>query len=191
MAHKFNPAHKNILDNEWRREHVPAKETLLALGLKVTDTAADIGCGTGYFTLPIAEIVDINNKVYGLDTSQEMVLEVASRAKKAEFENIITLLTEEYDFKLADKQVSFALLVNVLHEIEDKAKFITEIKRILQPRGKIAVIDWDGEHLEMGPPIAHRLAIEELKSLLTVAGFKIKQEMSFANYFYGLVGELK
>lgn len=83
--------------------------------------------------------------------------------------------------------ITFALLVNVLHEIEDKMKFIREIDRILKPEGKIAIIEWEREKMEMGPPVDHRIGKEEVFSILNDLGFEISNPIKFAGMFYGLI----
>ena len=187
MAHKFNPANKTKLDNQWRRQSVPPIPTLEMLGLAAEDTVADLGCGIGYFTIPAAEIVKATNKVFALDTSKEMLAEVEKRSNLAGVSNVILVKTEEYNLVLPDGSVSFALIVNVLHEIDDKERFLQEARRILKSAGRIAVIDWEKKQTEVGPPIDHRISIEETKDMLEKTGYKLMKEMQLAGVFYGLV----
>jgi ubiquinone/menaquinone biosynthesis C-methylase UbiE len=191
MPHKFDDSNKHKLDNEWRRQNLPPYETLQELGLIESDIVADIGCGIGYFTLPISETIKPANKVYALDTSEKMLFEVEKRARFSEVKNIITLKTDEYDLKLRDNMVSFSLLVNVLHEVEDKEKFINEIKRITKQTGKIAIIEWEKKQTTMGPSVVDRLDKNEIKVLLETLGFEMVKETAFADCFYGIVAELK
>lgn len=190
MTHKFDQTNKSKLDNDWRRQNLPPYETLKELGLSENDVAADIGCGIGYFSIPIAEIIKSGN-VYALDISSEMLAEVERRASVLQLINIITAKTEEYDLKLPDDTVSFSLLVNVLHEVNDKIKFVKEIKRITKENGKIAIIEWEKKETEMGPPIQHRLDSITVKTILMTLGFEIKKETAFAGCFYGIVGVMK
>lgn len=185
MAHKFNPENRNKLDNEWRRENLPAEATLLSLGLTPEDSMADIGCGIGYFTIPGAEIV--NNRVFALDTSEEMLKAVNHRISFAELSNVTTLKTEEYDLKIPNDSVTFALVALVLHEIDDKERMITEIQRILKPNGRIAVLEWIKEDMEMGPPCDHRIGKEMLDDLFTSKKFEVIESREFAAVFYGSV----
>jgi ubiquinone/menaquinone biosynthesis C-methylase UbiE len=187
MTHKFDPVNINRLDNEWRRQNIPAISTLEKLGLSSTDTVADIGCGIGYFTIPAAGMVHSENMVYALDTSDQMLEEVKKRMSAADVSNIITIKTSEYDLMLPDKSVTFALLVNVLHEIEDKAQFITEVKRIIKAEGKIAVIEWEKENMEMGPPKDHRIGKDETAALLKSAGIISSGSIQITGALYGLV----
>lgn len=189
MTHKFNPEHKNKLDNEWRRQVIPPKSTLENLGLLSEDIVADVGCGIGYFTIPAAEIISSNCKVYALDTSKEMLTEVERRAEAAGISNINVLKTEEYDLKLPNQAVSFILMVTVIHEIADKEKFLREAQRILQSDGRLVVIDWEKKQTEAGPPVDHRLDKQEAKEILRACGFEIRRELEIGDIYYGLVAE--
>lgn len=186
MTHKFNPINKKKLDNEWRRENLPPLETLEKLGLKPTDVFADIGCGIGYFTIPAAGMIG-NQTAYALDTSPEMLEEVGKRGSDAGVSNIVSTQTGEYNLKLPDESVTFALMVNVIHEIDDKLRFLKEIRRILKPGGKLAIIDWEKRATEMGPPVDHRIAREEITAMLKEISFECQETMSFTENFYGLV----
>jgi ubiquinone/menaquinone biosynthesis C-methylase UbiE len=186
MTHKFDPININRLDNEWRRQNIPPLPTLEKLGLSSTDIVADIGCGIGYFTIPAAGMLDSENTVFALDTSDQMLEEVKKRTAAAGVSNIIAIKTSEYDLKLPDESVTFALLVNVLHEIEDKAQFIAEVRRILKAEGKIAVIEWEKENIEMGPPKDHRIGKEETAALLKYFGLIAGGAIQLASEFYGL-----
>jgi len=191
MAHKFNPASKNKLDDQWRRENVPPTPTLEKLGLVSEDTMADLGCGIGYFTIPATEIVKATNKVYALDTSPEMLTEVEKRAITAGVSNVVLVKTEEYSLMLSDESVSFVLMVNVLHEIDDKERFLREVHRILKPAGRVAVVDWEKKQTEVGPPIDHRISIDEVKTLYAITGHELIKEMNLADVFYGVVAVKK
>ncbi|HAZ06272.1 MAG TPA: methyltransferase [Acetobacterium sp.] len=186
MVHKFNPDNKTKLDNEWRRENLPPVETLEKLGLKASDSVADIGCGIGYFTIPAAKMI-ADNIAYALDTSPEMLAEVVQRSEAAGLNNIKTVKSAELDLLIPDEAVSFALLVNVIHEIVDKNQFLEEISRILKPGGKLAIIDWEKAQTVMGPPIDHRIDKDDVIAMLEEIGFYCQKTQSFTENFYGLV----
>ncbi|KNZ40437.1 class I SAM-dependent methyltransferase [Acetobacterium bakii] len=187
MAHKFSLKSKSKLDNEWRRENLPAAQTLKNLGLTSEDVVADIGSGIGYFTIPAAQLVNGENQVFALDISEEMLAEVKQRMADAGLSNIITIKTEEYDLKIPDASVTYALIVNVLHEIKDQNRMIDEIHRILKPNGQIAIIEWIKADMEMGPPCDGRIGKEELIHLLTSKNFEYVNSTEFATVFYGVV----
>jgi ubiquinone/menaquinone biosynthesis C-methylase UbiE len=187
VSHKFEIKNKDKLDNEWRRENLPPFPTLEKMGLVNNDIVADIGCGIGYFTIPAAEMVKSSNKVYALDISEEMLEEVEKKAIIAALPNIISINTKEYDLVLPDEGVTFAIMVNVLHEIEDKERFVKEINRILKVKGKVAIIEWEKKQTQMGPPTEHRIAEDEVISLLNSFDIVTEKRIKFADCFYGIL----
>ncbi|GAB6109897.1 class I SAM-dependent methyltransferase [Fusibacter bizertensis] len=188
MAYKFDSKHKHKLDNPERRTAFPPVETLEKLGFTANDILVDIGAGIGYFTIPSLEITKGVMPVYALDTSDEMLIGLKAREIEATGKNQIqTILTDEYDFKLSEGVATFALMVNVLHEVEDKKRFIDQIKRILTKNARLAIIDFKKEAMVSGPPLNHRISIEETKALLIAAGYQIEKTIELGNEFYGIV----
>ena len=185
--HKFDPINKNKLDNPQRRKMLPPEIVLEKLGLKEDDDMADIGCGIGYFTIPASKIISSENNVYAIDISDEMLQEVDRRSKEKDINNISIVKSSEYDLKLESEQVSFTLMVNVLHEIDDKVRMLKEVHRILKSDGRIALIEIQKKKTSCGPPMEHRIDEDEVLSLLKDAGFEFKKREEFADNFYGIV----
>ncbi len=190
MTHKFDITQKSKLDNPKRRELLPVKQVLEEIELKADEIFADIGCGIGYFSIPAAELIHSYGKVYALDVEQEMLNELECRRKEHNIENIQVILTEEYDLKLEDQLVSLAFVCTVLHEVEDKARFLKEVKRILREDGSIAIVEWIKRTSDWGPPISHRIAVDEVKELLQSAGFTNLSETEINEHFYIVRGNL-
>lgn len=186
LTHKFDKNNRNKLDNEQRRQIMPPFKTLEMFGFTSGVDMADIGCGIGYFSVPAAEIAGSSSKIYALDITIEMLDEVEKRAIAAGVSNIRNIKVDEYDLKLEDQAVGFALMSNVLHEIEDKKRYVSEICRILQSGGKLAVIEWEKIIGESGPPIEHRISYEEVVELLSENGFENFVKHNISQDFYGI-----
>ncbi|MDP4182259.1 MAG: class I SAM-dependent methyltransferase [Bacillota bacterium] len=191
MIHKFDVNNRHKLDNEKRRMIMPPFETLEKLGFSKGMDIADIGCGIGYFTIPAAEIGGQGSKIYALDLSVEMLDEVDKRAVEHGISNIRTIKVDEYDLKLDNGTVEFALLSNVLHEIEEKGKYISEIHRLLKVGGKLAIVEWNKVKGESGPPVEHRISSEELTELISEGGFETEIKISIGQDYYGIVATKK
>lgn len=168
--HKFNPEHTAMLISMERREKMRPDVLLRDAGLKKGDTFADIGCGPGFFTIPGAGIVGPAGRVYAIDTEVLMLKELE---KSAPPENVAVMKSEENKIPVEAGTVDFALLAYVLHEAEDKDKFLKEIKRILRPGAIFVVLDWKKQAEEQGPPIHERLAETEVSGMLKEAGFAL------------------
>lgn len=189
MAHKFDTKNKHKLDNEKRRELLPPEQTLINLHLQEEDIMADIGCGIGYFTIPASKIVGENGKIFAMDISSEMLKDVEIKISDNNISNIETILTEENDLKLSDNKVTFAFISLVLHEANDKENFLNEVKRIITPNGKIAIVEWEKIKSEFGPPIDHRLDRVNLMKLLDKVGFSTIESIDIGENFYGIMAQ--
>ncbi|WDC84848.1 class I SAM-dependent methyltransferase [Caloramator sp. mosi_1] len=149
--HKFNPMNAQKLDNPTRRKYMPPYKTLENFGLKRNGKGnfLDIGCGIGYFTIPAAKILT-NGKAIGIDISDEMI-EIA-KDKSFGIENIEYKRCDEYVFPIDSDFADYVMLSNVLHEIQDKSRYINEIRRVLKNGGRVFVIEWRKIDTNYGPP---------------------------------------
>lgn len=186
--HKFDVNNKSKLDNPRRREMLPVDEIVKEIGIKENERFADVGCGIGYFSIPIADKIKDSGIVYALDIESEMLEEVEQRAKEQGLSNIDTIKTKEYDFKLKSEVASKVLICTVIHEVEDKIKFVNEAYRIMQKQGKIAIIEWIKEDMDWGPPKSHRIAADEITKVLTACSLKKINYMQLNQYFYMVTG---
>lgn len=189
MPHKFDFRKKHKLDNAKRREMLPPEKTLIDIGLHEGDIMADVGCGIGYFTIPAAKIVGDSGYVFAMDILPEMLQDVQLKARENNSSNIDTVLTEENNLKLESDKVNFAFLSTVLHETQDKRKFLNEIKRIVSPGGKIAIVEWEKVENEFGPTIDDRLDKADLEEMLSEIGFCNISSMNIGTNFYALIAQ--
>ena len=188
MVHKFNPVNQHKLDNPERRKLLPPEETLSRFGLTEGDSIADIGCGTGYFTLSAARVVGRQGKVYALDIMPDMLEAVRSKAREKDFRNIEFIQTRETDFVLPDAAVPYALACLVVHEVDDPMAFFQEVKRILQPNGHFYIIEWTRqENSKMGPPPEHRIDGIALAAVLEQSGFHDIEHFELNSEMYAII----
>lgn len=186
MASKFDVSKRSKLDNPQRRSILPPEETLRKLGLAEGEMMADIGCGIGYFTFPAASLIGPKGKVFALDVAPEMLAEVETKKIEAGIDNIEVVKVAEYDLKLASATVTLGFVANVLHEIDDLRKYLTEIGRILNRPGKLIVIEWEKQVSDFGPPEAHRLDKKDLVKDLETGGFVNIETLSLGTEFYAV-----
>ena len=190
MHHEFDVNNKKKLDSPKRREMLPIRTVLTKIGLTEGAKFADIGCGIGYFSIPAADVIGPKGIVYALDVSEEMIEELDKKIEENDIDNIRTVLTDKYNFKLEDNSVSYSFICTVLHEIDDSVAFINEAKRILVAGGKIVVVEWIKSESDWGPPLDHRLGSSDVKIILHDAGFKEISYVELNEYFYIVKGTL-
>jgi len=187
MSHKFNPENKQKLDNPERRKLLPPEETLGRLGMEEGTVVADIGCGIGYFTLSAARIVGRQGKVFALDLLTEMLEIVKEKTVEQHLTNVEMVQVKENDFVLAEKTIEYALACLVVHETENPMDFFREVYRILQPGGRLAIIEWTKQESKIGPPIDHRLDDTALEDLLHQCGYANTEKITLNSEMYGII----
>ncbi len=160
-----------FLDNPLRRILEPPTRVLELLDLAATDVVVDFGCGTGYYTIPLAKQV---HSVIGVDLHTKMLEKAEKRAKKHSL-NIKFLQSDGTHIPLPDSTVDVILLIRVFHEIDDKSKVLKEFKRILKHDGKIAVKEKTKKSLALiGPPI---VKISEIIKSMECQGLKVVKKI--------------
>ena len=177
------------LENPSRLDELKPTETLKRIGLGESHTLVDIGAGSGIFTLPAARIT--KNKVYALEINEEMLSIIDEKAKSEGAINIELIKVQGDKFTLEDQAADIVLLVTVLHEIQNKTALLKEVKRILKGNGKVVIIEFHKSNTPMGPPIANRIAKQEVICELQESGFLVHEEFDLGDNFYCLVFILK
>lgn len=181
------------LDSEDRQREQPARplvELLVASGARVV---ADIGAGTGYFALPLAEHLP-GGRVLCLDIEPRMLDLVRQRAEERGLLERVELvpMAEPDALPLADASVDAALLVSLYHELDDRPRFLAELKRSLRSGGLLVVADWrpDGS-ADHGPRPHHRIAATVALAELRDAGFADSREHRLYADHWVVTGEAR
>jgi ubiquinone/menaquinone biosynthesis C-methylase UbiE len=120
-------------------------EVIEKLKLKPGDIVADIGAGSGVFSIPMAKAIAPNGILYAVDIDQKMLDYVAARAKKEGVTNLRTVLGEYDDPKLPVKDADVAFFHRVLHMIEHRQIYVNATAKYLKPDGRFVVIDKNRE----------------------------------------------
>ncbi|MGB9735805.1 MAG: class I SAM-dependent methyltransferase [bacterium] len=165
--HKFNPANADNLNNPQRLAHEQPDKILRAAGVSKGMTVVDVGCGTGFYTFPLSEIVGEKGLVYAVDMSADMLNLLKKELSKHNLKNIKPILSEEVKIPLNDGIADMVINVNMLHEAYDKDAFIQELRRLLKKNGRLLIIDHKKDpDLSGGPPFEDRVSYEEALGLL-------------------------
>lgn len=167
----------------WQKPH----DVIEALDLKQGEQIADIGAGSGYFALRFARHVGAAGHVFAVDISQEMLAHVETRAKAAGLTNVTTVLAPPGDPLLADASVDRIFICDVWHHVDDQAGYLEKLKKSLRPGGQIVMIDFQKRDLPVGPPVAMKIARDDLVAQMEGRGFRLAQEHTFLPYQYFLV----
>jgi ubiquinone/menaquinone biosynthesis C-methylase UbiE len=140
-----SPAQKYIDAMNRPDRELKVDEVIARLKLKPGDMVADIGSGSGSFSIPMAKAIAPKGILYAVDIDQKMLDYVADRAKKEGVSNLRTVLGEYDDPKLPVKDVDVAYFHRVLHMIEHRQVYLDATAKYLKPDGRVVVIDRNPE----------------------------------------------
>ena len=169
---RFHPSQAHKLDDPERKNWLPPDEILSKLELQPGWTVADIGAGTGYFTVPIARAVRDDGRVFAVDVAPEMLEKIRARVAEAGLHNVQCYEGEASATGIPPQSCDCVFLANVWHEFDDRAAVLAEAERILKPNGRIAILDWRPDVApDHGPPLAHRISEDAANDALLEAGF--------------------
>ena len=184
--HRFSDAEKwaKVFDDPERDAWQKPHDVIQALTLKPDAIVADIGAGTGYFSVRFAHMLP-KGKVYGVDTELAMVKHLAERAKREGLKNITAVEGKPGDPRLPER-VDLIVFVDVYHHVEHRERYFRSLQKALKPGGRVAVIDFRMDS-PVGPPKSARIEPDRVKAELERAGYTLAQEHAFLPNQYFLV----
>ena len=187
--HHFNTEHLSALMAEERVEWGRPAELLAAIGVGPGMRVADVGCGPGFFVLPMAEIVGPEGRIYAVDDSPEMLGALAAgREERGVAERVETREADAAATGLPAEAVDVAFCAFVYHEVADRDALLVELARITRSGGQVVMLDWrKGVATEHGPEDHIRLTREEMVAPMQAAGLAIRG-LDFSEDYEVLIG---
>ena len=171
-----------------RLAELDPKGTLGRIGFGQGQVLADVGAGTGIFSLPAAEMTEKIS--YALEISDEMLSILEGKIQSEGVTNLKPVKVTDNQFDIPDHVADLSLLVTSFHEIENPAAILQELGRILKSDGKVAVIEFHNWETPMGPPLDHRISREEVLEKFHAHGFSLQEEFILGENFYCLIFKL-
>ena len=182
MAKKYNPALKEELLSKERADMLDTHRVLSFLPLMPYQDVADVGCGPGYFTIPLAKFA-FDGKVYALDIHQEMLDAVREAADKVRLGNVETVLSKPTKVALEKDSIDGALVAFVLTKAAKPAKVLKDLRVSLRKGGWLGVIE-SQESDRNGADVETLLTESAASELALGAGVRFtgRYDISTANY---------
>jgi SAM-dependent methyltransferase len=178
FAHRFDNVEELVkrFDDPARDEWQMPSRVIDALQLAPGEVVADIGAGTGYFTVRLAR-TPARPQVYAVDIEPAMIAHVRHRAMLEGLTNV-TAVQASADGSNLPEAVDLVLVVNTYHHIPDRVAYFAALKNVMKPRARLAIVDFRKGAPE-GPPEEFRFTPQQIRDELAKAGFAPVAEHDF------------
>ncbi|MGB8437146.1 MAG: class I SAM-dependent methyltransferase [Burkholderiales bacterium] len=185
LHQQFDDAERwaQVFDDPARDAWQKPAEVIRALALAPNAMVADIGAGTGYFSVRLARAVP-QGRVYAVDVAPGMVQHLKSRAEQEKLANLVAHLAATDDPRLP-QPVDLVILVDTYHHIGDRERYFRKLRASLTATARLAIIDFRPDS-PVGPRHG-RIAPDAVKAELARAGYRFATEHDFLPYQYFLV----
>ena len=178
MQHRFDDPERyaKSFDDPARDTWQMPGRVIETLALTPGAAVADIGAGTGYFTMRLATAVP-QGTVYAVDIEPSMLAHIQKRAAGEHRKNVVTVQASGTDANLP-KPVDVVLIVDTYHHLPDRPTYFAKLKKSLAPSGRVAIIDFRKDSPE-GPPREFRFEADQIISEMKQAGFQLASTHDF------------
>jgi len=163
----------SIFDSPGRDERLQINRVMDILGITPGSSVADVGAGSGWFSVRAARRVTESGHVYAVDINPEAVRYIEERAGKEGLHHVQAILSHADDPKLPANSVDAALLLKTYHEVEKPVVLLQNLRSALRPGAKVGIIDRNGNGQDHG--VSKEIVVREAAE----AGFKLLESHDF------------
>lgn len=178
MQHRFDDPERlaKSFDDPARDGWQMPSRVIDVLVLRPDAAVADIGAGTGYFSVRLARALS-KGTVYAVDIEQTMLEHLRKRAAAERLTNIVTVHASSASPNLP-KPVDLVLIVNTYHHLPSRAAYFTDLKKSLTASARIAIIDFRKNSPD-GPPPEFRFEPQQIVAEMQPAGYEVEATHDF------------
>jgi ubiquinone/menaquinone biosynthesis C-methylase UbiE len=183
-----------MLERPERADFQKPDEVIKALELRPGLRVADIGAGSGYFTIPVAKAIRPAGTVLAVDISQEMLDYLGRRVQAEQLENVRLLKVERNDPNLPPGGIDLILMVDTIHYVKNRGEYAKKLRAGLAPGGRLVIIDYipkPWEERPWGPTPEQQFSKEQMDADMAQAGLKPIKEYNFLPEQYFVVYAVK
>jgi len=185
--HAFRDAEawSKTFDDPARDRWQQPERVIAALQIAPDADVADIGSGTGYFSVRLGKALP-RGRVIGIDIQPDMVRFLNERAARERLPNVMSRLGTAEDPGIAAESVDLVLMVDTYHHIGARERYFEKVRAGLRPGGRLAIVDFKADSPN-GPPLQHRIPPEKVTEELNAAGYSLVETHQFLPWQYFLV----
>jgi predicted methyltransferase len=163
----------SIFENKDRDEKLQVQRVMDILGIKEGTHVADIGAGSGWFTVRAAKRVGSTGIVYAVDINPESIAYINRRTQRDGIGNVHAILSEEDDPSLPKTSIDSVLLLKTYHEVAHPVLLLENLRSALRNGARVGVIDRNGKGDDHG--VSKDVVIQEAAQ----AGYQLQEQYDF------------
>jgi predicted methyltransferase len=183
----FPPQELGLLEAPDRDLWQRPDQIMDAMGIADASVVADVGAGSGWFTIKLARRVGPRGVIYAQDVQPEMLNAITRRVQREGLLNVKPILGRGSDPRLPPRSLDAVLVVDAYHEIEDRITMLANIARSLKPQGRIGVVDFKLDGTGPGPSLEERVSPDVVVKDAERAGLRLTRQEAFLPYQYFLI----
>jgi len=163
----------SVFDSAGRDERLQINRVMDILAITPGKNVADIGAGSGWFTVRAARRVTESGTVFAVDINPEATRYIDQRVQKEGLRNVKTILSKSDDPQLPANQIDAVLLLKTYHEVDKPVALLRNLRASLRPGAKVGIIDRNGNGENHG--VSRDIVIKEAAE----AGYGLRSQYDF------------
>jgi len=168
IAHVMGHQAADWLERPEREAEERTSRMIELLEIKPGESVADLGCGTGYITRPLAIQTGPTGRVYAVDIQPEMLTLLTNTLSREGVTNVVPVLGTVSDPKLPAGKLDLIVLVDVYHELDHPFEMTEAMTRALKPGGRIAFVEFRGEDPSVPIKELHKMTEAQLRKEMAI-----------------------
>lgn len=177
IAHVMSHYGISWLERPEREKEEGSSILMRNLALKPAMVVADIGAGSGYYSVKLARELG-QGKVYAVDVEPQMIAYLENRVKTEKISNLVPVLCTEQTVALPAASVDVMLLVDVYHEFSYPYEMARAMLNALKPGGRLYLVEYRMEDPDVPIKTVHKMSEAQAVRELTAAGFRFEQNIA-------------
>lgn len=175
-----------FLESKQRERFIPPEALISQMPIQKNYTLLDVGAGSGFFTIPMAE--STTNKVYAMDPDRRMLSIIEAKAKEKGLTNIELVPDYLENVSIQNNSIDFVMASLILHEVSSLETALSNIFEVLKTGGHLLCLEYEKDDMIIeGPPMSIRIGSEELEKVLLSIGFEIVKKTKINDAIYTLL----
>ena len=160
------------LERPEREDEEQPSRAIRALGIKPGQVVADVGAGSGYYTVRLARQVGPTGRVFATDIQPEMLSMLQKRLKRERLDNVELVQATEVDPRLPEGELDLILMVDVYHELSRPQEVLRRLRTALKPDGRLVLIEFRKESDWVPIREEHKMSVKEARIELEAEGYR-------------------